>query len=301
MADPLLVIGLDGFDIKKAKKWTPELLLDSHNELDLAEFDRISTYEIWPTMYTGKQPHEIHATDHSLQHKVATNWNHLLRTVGSSLNAVIPDAVRTLVSENLSGTQSRSPQRGGKEIFSDESIFDGLKARIIDVPGWNFRTSLDIQFNEVSLWEVILENDGVERCYDILDEEIDVKIDLSTTAVKYPYDIVWVHIHALDSIQHLFDQDVQREWYERIADDIDPLLNNPDTAGTVILSDHGLEGGDHREPGLVAVSDELRGPLPDTPKEVHNWLHTVVASDAEDNQERMNHLAELGYRNVPEL
>ncbi|MEA5388505.1 hypothetical protein VB779_16675 [Haloarculaceae archaeon H-GB11] len=127
-------------------------------------------------------------------------------------------------------------------MFEDDCLFSDLKARIVGVPGWNFRDCLDIRFNDESLWETILRDDGVEQCYEILEEELEAKVSVTEEALDYPYDLVWTHIHALDSVQHLFDRDIQREWYERVAEAVQSLINHSNVRGVVILSDHGLMG-----------------------------------------------------------
>lgn len=301
---PILVLGLDGLDLEKAMDWTPDLLLEEHGELKLDGFDRISTYWIWPTMVAGEHPRERGFPERDEgDGRDGGNWDTGALQVASRLSApIIPKAIRSRIGGSLSKrgfSRKDEVDRPGRDVLEGDCLFDPLKARVIDVPGWNFRESLDIEFSEVSLWEIALEDDGVERVYEILNEEIEEKTEATRTALGYSYDLVWVHIHALDSIQHLFDRDIQRNWYDRLANDVKELRKATNPRLTVVLSDHGLKGGDHREPGLVSVSDPELVPLPRRPREVRGWLEELVSDQAAANRERLENLEALGYRDIP--
>ncbi|MEA5406535.1 hypothetical protein VB773_02360 [Haloarculaceae archaeon H-GB2-1] len=239
MSDPLFVLAIDGLDIEKARQWTPELLLSTHSELSLTEFDTITTFHIWPTMYCGESAMgRIHANKtypQRLQQKLANLF-------GMLIDPVISDTKAGAAKRFIAPSANIAPRKGGRELFEDDCLFSDLKARIVGVPGWNFRDCLDIRFNDESLWETILRDDGVEQCYEILEEELEAKVSVTEEALDYPYDLVWTHIHALDSVQHLFDRDIQREWYERVAEAVQSLINHSNVRGVVILSDHGLMG-----------------------------------------------------------
>lgn len=302
MSRPVLILGLDGLDLEKTRDWHPELLLDEYCELEVSHFDPISTYDIWPTMYLGQTPEQFAKEQRKMRFTLTSLRNAALEKGKNVAKQHLPDSVKEkIVWRPKDRGGNTSPQKGGKELFEGETLFDPLKARLIDVPGWNFRESLGIQFDEVSLWEAVLEDDGVELCYDVLEEELETKVEETAEALNYPYDLVWTHIHCLDSVQHLFGEEVQREWYEKVSDAVRPLIKHQNAAGVIILSDHGLSGGDHRPPGIVATSEPAFNPLPGRPSEVRDWLGGIVSEDAETNEERMEHLAALGYRDVPNV
>ena len=57
MTEQIIVLGIDGLDPKKVKKWAPDIQKDITGELSLKNFEEpYYTNEIWPSMILGETP-----------------------------------------------------------------------------------------------------------------------------------------------------------------------------------------------------------------------------------------------------
>lgn len=295
-----VVIGLDGADVDKAAEWAPELLLDRHRPLDLEAFPYIWTFYIWPAMYTGRHPRPSREEDDG----AGTDWGHpFLQTASRWSQSILPDTIRSKVGSLFERHGIGTRTRPRREEYEHLAIFNEQPSRAIDVPGWNFG-ELDIAFHDNPPWRVLLDaDDGIEQVYSTLDEELQTKAGIVTKAFSKPYDLVWCHVHALDTVQHLFDRDVQETWYARAADWLQDVRSHlDDDDHLVVLSDHGLQDGEHHGPGLVAVGGTaFENRLPGGPTSVYPWLRELLETPRSRTSKRMDRLRHLGYRDVPNI
>lgn len=299
----VVVVGIDGLDIEKAQQWEPDLLMERHQPLALDGFELLRTSHIWPTMFAGETPVERGFDDpgHNAERR---QWRNPVVDAASAIAAkAVPRSYRrrigwVLARRGFTGDTLGGAQKPHRGLFEADCVFTDTKSRVIEVPGWN-KNELDIKFNRAGAWgEVMDSDDGVEKFMAAIDEEYQVKRNLTTEAMDAPYDLVWTHFHFLDAVQHFFQRDTQRDWYATAADVLaDIRAAADDRTAVVVLSDHGLGAHGHREPGLVCVADDRWTPLPERPREVRGWLERELLADRIDaNAETVEHLADLGYR-----
>lgn len=131
--------------------------------------------------------------------------------------------------------------------------------------------------------------------FDAIETEIAVVSDEIESSAEYPYDIIFTHFHYLDTIQHYFDCDTQKDWYERTGELIERFCKQYPDRPIIIVSDHGLGEFEHRAPGFITVSGTWTDELPESPTEVRPWLEEYFASEKEQNQAREEYLEDLGY------
>jgi hypothetical protein len=301
MTKKLVVLGMDGLDIEKAEQWQPDLLLKEHTGLDLSSFDMLRTNFIWPTMYSGEKPQERgFKPDDTADHR--STWeNPLLNAASMVSSRVLPRKYRRQIGSRLWREGYNAEPLGGhdspyRELFEDDCLFSSLKSKVIEVPAWN-KGEADIRFNNRGTWNSVLDSDGgVEFFFDAIEEEYKYKREETIQAMEYPNDLVWTHFHFLDAVQHFFDEEIQKKWYQKASDLIrDIAAELDDDQYLVILADHGLGEKNHREPGLVAVENNVLTPLPAKPREVRGWLEAFMHEQIEVNEETEANLTALGY------
>lgn len=301
MTNKLVVIGIDGLDVQKAERWQPDLLLKEHSKLDLSDFEMLRTSVIWPTMYAGEKPQERgFESDDVADHR--SQWDNLLLNVASMVGSrILPHKYRRRIGSKLRREGYDAEPLGGhtspyRELFEDDCLFSSLKSKVIEVPAWN-KGEADIKFNNRGAWSSVLDSDGgVEFFFDAIEEEYEYKKAETLQAMEYPNDLVWTHFHFLDAVQHFFEEEIQKEWYEKaskLVNDISAELD--DDQYLVVLADHGLGEKDHREPGLVTVQNNELTPLPTRPHGVRGWLEAFMSEQIDVNEETEANLTALGY------
>lgn len=297
----VVVLGIDGLDIDKAKKWQDNILLKEHQAMSLDSFALLRTWFIWPTMFSGDKPQERGFDDPQTERVNRAKWdNSLINYASIVASNIFPHSARrkigSFLTEYGASTNNPSSQKPQRSLFESDCVFTSLKSRVIEVPGWN-RGELDIKFNKEGAWSEVIEcDDGVERFIEAIEEEKAVKRNLTLEAIDHPYDLIWTHFHFLDAVQHFFNEPEQRKWYSVASEIVQDVIEAADEqTAVVVLSDHGLDTG-HREPALVAVEDKNLLPLPERPKEVRPWIEDILSESVEATEETLQDLEALGYR-----
>lgn len=301
----LVVIGIDGLDIEKAREWEPGLLLQKNNELDMSQFDMLKTYHIWPTMFSGDKPEErgFEGNNSEVPSERGSWENPVVDFASLIFSKILPRSTRRKIGWKMAelGINIDTVNHPGRSLFEGDTVFTDMKSRVIEVPGWNKR-EMDLEFNTAGAWSQIMVDDkGVEKFVRSLNEEEEIKRKETLEAMDMPYDIVWTHFHFLDAAQHFLDKREQKEWYSKAQNLVDEVVEKSDERTlVVVLSDHGLAGGNHREPGIVAVNGDFT-PLPEKPSDVRSWIETrIMGEKVETNQETLEDLEALGYRDFVE-
>ena len=294
---PLVVLGIDGLDAEKVRKWVPEIQQDVTGEMSLEEFDGLYyTDELWPSMILGCSPREYgwDPNRDNVTKESSAEWNTPGLNIASNVaERILPSEVRSKIGQILKKTVE-DPAADFDIESVDTHLFTGLKSKAIEIPNWN-RGELDLDLTRES-WEYVVEEDaGVERFFDACESEIATISEETKSAMNYPYDIIFNHYHYLDLIQHYFGENIQRDWYERTAELVNDFVNDhPDTT-VIVMSDHGLADGVHRSPAFITVSNPWTEELPDSPPDVRRWIESAVIDEIEQNEEITEHMRELGY------
>lgn len=292
------MLGIDGLDAEKLDRWAPEIHQDISGTLSLEPFgDVYFTNEIWPSMILGKSPREYGwdpKREGAAKTSSATWETPGLNFLSNISENVIPHNFREQIGSLLEKTVEDPAAQLPKREFGDDHLFSGLKHRAIEVPNWN-RGELDLKLTRESWEYVIDEEGGVERFFDAVDHEIRTISDEIHDSFSYPYDLVFTHYHYLDLIQHYFDEETQKQWYERTGELVSEFAEQYSDTTIIILSDHGLGDTEHRPPAYVTVSNPWTDTMPDTPLEVRSWLEEGLQKNIEANENVESTLEDLGY------
>ena len=294
---PIIVIGMDGLDSKKVDRWIPEIKQSVSGTMSLEEFEEpYFTNEIWPSMILGRSPREYgwDPKREGVTRESSADWETPGVNAASNIaEKFVPHSIRkrigAILKENI---EDPAPKLELDKV--NDHLFTGLKSKAIEIPNWN-RGELDLALTRES-WKYVVEEDGgIEKFYNACESEIETITNETKSAMDYPYDVIFNHYHFLDLVQHYFDEEVQKEWYERTADIINEFVDNYPNITIVIMSDHGLSDGVHRPPAFVTVANPWTKDLPKNPMKVRPWLEDALVEDIESNEEITKHMRDLGY------
>lgn len=224
----------------------------------------------------------------------SANWETPgLNALSNAAEHFVPHQYRRTIAEVLTSTVEDPSNTLQADDYPSNHLFTDLKHKAIEVPNWN-RGELDLEFTEES-WETVIDDGNLEIFFRAIEDEIDVVTQCITLAAERPYDIIFTHFHYLDTIQHYFDEDTQRDWYGRTSELVESFCDRYPDRPIIIISDHGLGEYEHRPPGFVSVSNSWTDDLPESPTEVRAWLEEYFADEKEQNRAREEHLEDLGY------
>jgi hypothetical protein len=275
-----VVLGWDGLDADLVEAFDLSSAFGEH-ERRLSTFDNDAlgtphTYEVWPSIITGRPPeqHGIYAATEG----EGVAWDDpLLQRTASLARHVVPKSLRTRTGELLR-------ERGAELDFKTpayyrergiDTVFDRRTVRAITVP--NYATDRDQSLGldvdrgaELSEFLSVGGDEGetnhelnvpLPELEERLVEEVAKKTGVVRACLQREYDLVFVWFGYLDTVGHLAPSVDAHGWQERayrraarLTDDIRSAMQADDTL--VCVSDHGLRDGHHTHDAFLGASNE---------------------------------------------
>lgn len=326
----LVVLGIDALD--------PDFVdCSDHPNLHLEECKRIetllssetgrpSTHELWPTIITGLRPE-----DHGLQLESGLTWENPLFNLGSDLsNYVLPKQVQVKLGAWLLDNTEEGNFRAPASYYGKNGIatlFDDAKSKPIGVPNYVVDADEEDREHELrknmgDLFQLDVDDETEHRhvtsdpgeFYERAMEMSMIRITRVRRALRGKrYELVFGYTSGLDLIGHVSyaEPGLQRRAYEELDDFVGELREDLDEGDELLLvSDHGLQDGEHTEEAVVAAtSDQLIGDIDsvlDVKAAIEAELRRIDHRPAgnasmdpigagEKGQEVKEHLEDLGY------
>ncbi|MFB6204078.1 MAG: alkaline phosphatase family protein [Candidatus Nanohaloarchaea archaeon] len=258
--DKMVVVGFDGLDHEKIRKFEcKNLQLQSFGRLDTEDI-KLSTPMLWASMITGERP-ERHGIDTMLTFR------------GEKVRKIDRYVLKFFQMFNRSGMHFRKmlyyylfessifvPDR---DFLKVDSIFEKVAdSKALDIPGYSeypyiagksYVTKAHRKRPPVSKERVLrdMEAEHLYRKKQLLENIGEHKL-------------VMQHLHYPDWHQHLFfnNDEKDRELYQEMDDFAGKLLEEVDDETLVVFaSDHGLEGGGHRDQAFYSVNLNMEEPV----------------------------------------
>jgi len=326
----VVVLGLDALDpdflnegdysnlcLKKEKRI--ETVLSS-------ETGRPSTHELWPSIITGLPPEE-----HGIELEGGLQWENPLINVGSRLsNLFVPKQVQVKIGAWLLDNTDEGNFRAPASYYEKNglrTVFDGVKAKTIGVP--NYVTDPDdedreheLRKNMGDLFQLDIEDETEHRhmtsdpgeFYELCMEMSMVRIARTRRALRSRrYELVFGYTSGLDLIGHVSyaEPGLQERAYEELDDFVGELRGDiGDNDELLLVSDHGLQEGEHTEEAVVSATSERLVEDIDSVLDVRDAVerelretdHEPEAKESrgrigggKKGQEVKEHLEDLGY------
>ncbi|MCF2207527.1 alkaline phosphatase family protein [Halobacterium salinarum] len=291
------VLALDAADKAVIEEFGCEnIMLDKCAPLETEGWssDTPSTKEIWPTIATGLTPDE-HGLTLSSSESLRPTWdNKSLATASQIAQYVVPSDVRDRIGRYIHTTQNAAqslPQTSADHAFDAAYQWVGV------TPAAHVAKTHDY-------WTQI--QDGTLTQRELYSNVIELTLDefqwLSTHHGR-----IGAHAHILDVAGHTYARDEAslRAYYEEVNGLVGWLRSACDEL--IVLSDHGMQvsmlgddsPGEHSLRAMVAATDGVSTPFPETIYDVYDWLVEQTASkQAESNvtiDAPEDHLRNLGY------
>jgi len=256
--DKILVVGFDGLDYKKIQKFECESLQQrSFGKLD-TEGLKLKTPSLWASMITGEHP-EVHGIDRMLTFRgeEVRKWdNRLLKVLKKFGYSGLH--LRKFLWYYIFESSILVPD---KDFMKVDSMFEQVADSVaLDIPGYSeypyiagksYVTKVTRKYPPISKQRVVrdMEAEHVYRKQQLFEHIGN-------------HNLVMQHFHYPDWHQHLFfnNEKKDRELYEKMDELAGKVLEEVDEDTLVVFcSDHGLEGGGHRNEAFYSVNTELEG------------------------------------------
>lgn len=254
----MLVAGFDGLDYEKIREYGCEnLQLESFGKLD-TEGMKLVTPQLWASMITGARPEE-HGIDTMLSfrgEKVREIDRHVLRLF--KLFGVTGLHFRKMLYYYLFDSSLFVPD---KEFMEVDSIFEKVADSVaLDIPGYSEYPYIAGKsfVGKASRKRPPVSRQRIHR--DMEAEFMYRKQQFLDHIGKHK--LVMQHFHYPDWHQHLFfsNEEKDRELYRQMDEFAGEILEKADDNTLVVFcSDHGLEGGGHRDQAFYSTNTGLEG------------------------------------------
>jgi len=257
--DKLLIVGFDGLDRKKIEHYNcKNIMLESFGKLDL-EGIPLKTPILWSSLITGVMP-EVHGNRKMLEFrgekpKKADRYIEKFFDL-FGMNAL---QLRKCLMYYIFDSSLVPPNRENLEV---ETLFDSIaSSKIFDMPGYSDYPYISGKMNVGPLHRKYPPAGKSRVVRDVEAEHMYRKNQLFENIGKH--DVMIQHLHYPDWMQHLYHQG---EKDKQIYNEMDELAGKIlEKAGedtlVVFCSDHGLEGGGHRDEAFYAANTELEEPV----------------------------------------
>ena len=280
----LLVVGFDGLDHQKIKRYDCEnLMLGSFGKLDLENLP-LETPLLWSSMITGVRPEE-HGIDSMLKFKgeKARRYDELLKKVFNRFgwSAI---KLRVCIMHYLFDSSITVPT---KENMKIDSIFEKVAdSKPLDIPGYSHYPYIAGKMNVNALFK---KHSPVPRDHVVRDleaEHLYRKKQLFENIGGHK--LVMQHLHYPDWMQHVYSKEEKdEEVYNKMNELAGEILEEADDDTLVVFcSDHGLANGGHRDEAFYSVNTDLEEPVKIT-EILFRALEKVNFSQAEENIEEV--------------
>lgn len=326
----VVVMGIDALDPDLlVPDEHPNLCLTNHKPIDTvlsSETGRPSTHELWPTIISGLPPEE-----HGLQLEEGLKWENPLLNFGSAIsNFVLPKHVQVKLGAWLLDNTEEGNFRAPASYYGDNGIatvFDGAVSKPIGVPNYvadpgEEDREHELRKNMGDLFQLDLNDESDHRhltsdpgeFYELCMEMSMIRIARVRRAFRSKkFELVFGYTSGLDLIGHVAyaESGLQRRAYEEFNDFVGEIradLGADDEL--LIVSDHGLQEGEHTEEAVVAatskelvqdidsVLDVKRAIEAELGRQEHKPDGKVTMQpigSGEKGQEVKEHLEDLGY------
>ena len=326
----VVVLGIDALDPDLLDEGDyPNLCLSGYERIDTilsSETGRPSTHELWPTIITGLRPEE-----HGLQLEGGLTWENPLFNLGSEIsNYVLPKQVQVKLGAWLLDNTEEGNFRAPATYYEENghaTVFDGAVAKPIGVPNYVVDADEEDREHELrknmgDLFQLDVDDETEHRhvtsdpgeFYERAMEMSMIRITRVRRALRGKrYELVFGYTSGLDLIGHVSyaEPGLQRRAYEELDDFVGELRDDLDEGDELLLvSDHGLQEGEHTEEAVVAATDErliqdidsvldvkaaIEAELRRTDHEPAGKESMDPIGAGEKGQEVKEHLEDLGY------
>lgn len=257
--DNLLVVGFDGLDYEKIKKYEcSNLIQQSFGRID-TEGIELETPKLWASMITGKKP-DKHGIDMMLSFKgeKARNFDRKISRFFGLFDMSALHLRKTLGYYIFD--DSMVPQ--DKRFLEVNSVFEEVAdSKAFDIPGYSEYPYIAGKMNVGPLTRKHppASQERVKR--DIDAEHLYRKKQLMNNIGNFTF--LMQHLHYSDWHQHMFlSEEKDRKLYQEMDKLAEEILDNVDEDTLVLFcSDHGLEGGGHRDQAFYSLNAELDGEI----------------------------------------
>lgn len=326
----VVVLGIDALDpdFLDEEVYT-NLCLNENRRIETvlsSETGRPSTHELWPSIITGLPPEE-----HGIELEGGLEWENPLLNIGSRLsNFFVPKRIQVKIGAWLLDNTDEGNFRAPASYYEKNGIgtlFDDAESKPIGVP--NYVTDPDdedreheLRKNMGDLFQLDIENQTEHRhrtsdpgeFYELCMEMSMVRIARTRRALRSRrYELVFGYTSGLDLIGHVSyaEPGLQRRAYEELDDFVGELRGDiGEDDELLLISDHGLQEGEHTEEAVVSATSEtlvegietvldVRGAVE---KELRENDHEPEGKESrgrigegEKGQEVKEHLEDLGY------
>jgi len=247
--------------------------------LDNEILGKPDTYELWPSIITGKTP-EAHGVRLVSENGGAGAENLLVNAATDFLHRSLSPEQRVRIAVRLRNRglsfDQKSPDWYRRRGVS--TVFDGRRSRVVGLPnyktgqddnlglfdGWGRKAS---EFLEMEAWMderrvVYRPRTSLESLEDWLVSEVGGKERIVYAASNRDYDIVFVWFAYIDTVGHTApavgdeDERWQRRAYENAVDVTSSVREGMDDEDTLIVaSDHGNRDADHTHDAFFGSTD----------------------------------------------
>lgn len=272
----LVVLGIDALDSTFLEnEGYPNLRLTDSKRIETilsAETGRPSTHELWPTIITGLPPEE-----HGIQLTEGLKWENPLFNLGSTVsNYLLPKSVQVKLGAWLLDNTDEGNFRAPATYYQENGIatvFDEAVSKPIGVPNYVVDPNEEDREHELrknmgDLFQLDVDDETDHRhvttdpgeFYELCMEMSMIRIARARRALRSrEYELVFSYTSGLDLIGHVAyaEPGLQRRAYEELDDFVGEVRGDLDDGDELLLvSDHGLQDGEHTEEAVVAASSE---------------------------------------------
>lgn len=255
----MLVVGFDGLDYKKIRKYDCEnLMLQSFGKLDLEGLP-LKTPLLWATMISGEMP-EKHGVKEMLKfrgEKAQKYDRYLERFFGALGYSGIK--FRKAIINKLFGSSMVPPT---KENMKVDSIFEKVAdSKPLDIPGYSHYPYIAGKMNVNALYRKYPPAPRERVVRDVNAEHLYRKTQLFENIGEHQ--LVMQHFHYPDWMQHIYSKNEKdEELYNEMNELAGEILDKVDDDTLVVFcSDHGLIDGGHRDQAFYAMNTDIEEPV----------------------------------------
>lgn len=261
--------------------------------------DEPHTREVWPSIITGVDP-DVHGI-HAVTEGDGVQWdNPLLDCLSTTATRYVPQSVRTAIGKRLR-ERGAAIQQQGPEHYDDvgvSTVFDERRSLPLSVP--NYQTEFDRRVGLTSdrdaIWEQCIgskdgatgyaPSESMDVVEHVLFREAGERAGHVRAALSRDYDLVFCWFGLIDTAGHIEpaadDPLVERAY--RYAADVTTSVRDalgPDDR-LLVVSDHGLQAGEHTMAAAVAGDDDRLVSRIDSVFDVRNALEAATPSHRSD-------------------
>lgn len=275
------VLGWDGLDYSLCREFgLTDDFVPHHTRaetLDNEVLGEPDTYELWPSIITGKTP-EVHGVRLVSEDGGAGAENLLVNAATGFLHRRLSPEQRVNIAVRLRNRGLRLDQKSPEwyRRRGVSTVFDGRRSRVVGLPnydtgrddrldifnGWGKKSSefLKMEADAEEKTVVYRPRTSLERLEDWLVSEVGSKERIMYAASDRGYDLVFVWFAYIDTVGHtapaVTEEGWQRRAYENAVDVTRSVRDHMDENDTlVVASDHGNRDARHTHDAFFGSTD----------------------------------------------